>query len=148
MFTRKNQLIYRIVSLVLLVGIAVSAGVNLLTVAFLALCLSPMLVLLLLSWRYSKKGSNFYNSWRGLPMAGECAVARGLLFLKIPNMKIDYLRPKMIRELDGKSFFVRGSRLQRYEVYLKNEEMAGNLLQKLTAMGARILEKSAVANIQ
>ena len=73
----------------------------------------------------------------GFPDPGEYAVARGFLFLKVPNIDIQPLKPKIARRIDEKTFLVRGLPWQRFWIYLKTKEEGDNLLQRLTAVGAQ-----------
>jgi len=99
----------------------------------------PTVFYLLLA-RAASKESYYYRDWRGLPYVGEYAVMRGYLFLRIkPRVHYTYLKPGGLEKLGEGALIVRGSKWlrQKYEVYLRNSEERGMLVQKLINAGAR-----------
>ena len=99
----------------------------------------PTVFYLLLA-RAASKESYYYRDWRGLPYIGKYAVMRGYLFLRIkPRVHYTYLKPGGLEKLGEGALIVRGSKWlrQKYEVYLRNSEERGMLVQKLINAGAR-----------
>jgi hypothetical protein len=113
-----EQLIF--VSLIVILGLSYF-DFWLLVFIFPVLLWYPITQIVLIRWGKRFANEYFLRDWKGMAQIGEYSIARGHLFLRVPNITEDYVKPTSVSRIGDSTFTVRSKWLKRFQINFENK---------------------------